>query len=157
MGARERVSAAQIHQEKAEPPLPGSGSQGHGLGLQSRLRNGGGNGEEGLVAQHLRPYLAYSPNPAELFYWRTRSGVEIDFALYGREVFWAIEVKNTAHIHPQDLRPLKSFVADYPECKPILLYRGGERLHMEKIWCIPVEEFLAQLRPSQGLLSWPRN
>jgi predicted AAA+ superfamily ATPase len=112
---------------------------------------------EGLVAQHLRAWLAYSPTQAELFYWRTRSGVEIDFVMYGRDVFWAIEVKNTARVHPQDLRPLKSFVADYPECKPILLYRGGERLHVEKIWCIPVEEFLAQLRPSQGLLSWLRS
>ncbi len=112
---------------------------------------------EGLVAQHLRAWLAYSPTQAELFYWRTRSGVEIDFVIYGRNVFWAIEVKNAARVNPQDLRSLKAFVADYPECTPILLHRGRERVQMEKVWCIPVEEFLEHLRPAQGLLAWLRN
>ncbi len=109
---------------------------------------------EGLVAQHLRAWLAYSPTPADLCYWRTRSGVEIDFVVYGRAGFWAIEVKNAARVHPQDLRSLKAFVADYPACTPILLYRGRERLLTEKVWCIPVEEFLEHLRPSQRLLAW---
>ncbi len=111
---------------------------------------------EGLVAQHLRAWIAYSRARAELFYWRTRSGVEVDFVVYGRDAFWTVEVKNTATVRPEDLRPLKTFLADYPECTPILLYRGKQRLHAEKIWCIPVEEFLTRLHPSQGLTAWLR-
>ena len=82
---------------------------------------------------------------------RPRSGAEVDFVVYGPAGFWAIEVKNAGRVHPQDLRALKAFAADYPECEPILLYRGADRLHIDGIWCLPVEPFLRALRPSQGL------
>ena len=58
---------------------------------------------EGLVAQHLRAWLAYRLNDAKLFFWRTRSGVEVDFVIHGAAGFWAIEVKNTARVRPEDL------------------------------------------------------
>jgi len=111
---------------------------------------------EGLVAQHLRAWLAYSQARADLFYWRTRSGVEVDFVVYGRDAFCIIEVKNSASVRPEDLRPLKAFLADYPACTPMLLYRGTQRLRREGIWCIPVEEFLGRLHPAQGLTAWLR-
>ena len=82
---------------------------------------------EGLIAQHLRSWIAYSGSKDELFFWRTRSGVEVDFVVYGEHGFWAIEVKNTAVVRSADLRALKTFGADYPECEPLLLYRGEER------------------------------
>ena len=71
--------------------------------------------------------------------------------IYGGNGFWALEVKNTATVRPQDLRGLKSFRHDYPECEAALLYRGTERLRIDGIWCLPGEEFLRQLRPSAGL------
>jgi predicted AAA+ superfamily ATPase len=103
---------------------------------------------EGLVAQHLRAWIAYGHRDAKMYYWRTRSGVEVDFVVYGEAGFWAIEVKNTRRVRPEDLVGLKSFAADYPECKPLLLYRGQERLKIERIQCLPVEEFLRDLKPS---------
>jgi hypothetical protein len=30
---------------------------------------------------------------------------------------------------------------------PVLLYRGTERLRIGEVWCLPVEEFLRDLRP----------
>ncbi len=111
---------------------------------------------EGLVAQHLRAWIAYSRARAELSYWRTRSGVEVDFVVYGRDAFWAVEVKNSASIRPEDLRGLKAFHADYPECRSIFLYRGEQRLQTEKIWCVPVEEFLVRLHPVRALPIWLR-
>lgn len=109
---------------------------------------------EGLVAQHLRAWIAYSHARAELLYWRTRSGVEVDFVVYRRDAFWAVEVKNTASIRPADLRGLKAFHADYPECRPVFLYRGKQRLQAEKVWCVPVDEFLARLHPTHALPVW---
>ncbi len=103
---------------------------------------------EGLVAQHLRAWIAYSGDDHELFYWRTRSGVEIDFVIYGAEHFAAIEVKNSDRVRPADLRGLKAFRDDYPECKPLLLYRGVDRLEIDSIMCWPVQHFLTQLHPS---------
>jgi len=104
---------------------------------------------EGLVAQHLRAWIAYGNRGAKIYYWRTRSGVEVDFVVYGEAGFWAIEVKNTRRVRPEDLVGLKSFAADYPECEPLLLYRGQERLKIDRFRCLPVEEFLRDLKPSQ--------
>lgn len=101
---------------------------------------------EGLVAQHLRAYIDSVKKDCSLSYWRTRSGVEVDFVLYGENTFKAIEVKNSAKINDADLRGLKSFQEDYPMCETIFLYRGKERLKKGEILCIPVEEFLRELK-----------
>lgn len=106
---------------------------------------------EGLVAQHLRSWSAYAQASAELFFWRTRAGTEIDFVVYGEAGFWAIEVQNAASIRSQDLRPLRTFQADYPECEALLLHRGPDRLLIDGIWCLPVEEFLRNLTPGRDL------
>jgi predicted AAA+ superfamily ATPase len=106
---------------------------------------------EGLVAQHLRAWIAYSGSDLELSYWRTRSGVEVDFVLYGADGFHAIEVKNSRVVRAADVRALASFVADYPECEPVLLYRGVDRMLVNGVQCVPVEELLRAVRPGQDL------
>ena len=106
---------------------------------------------EGLVAQHLRAWSAYRGNRDTLSYWRTRSGVEVDFVLYGPDTFAALEVKNTARVRPEDLRGLKAFRTDYPECTATLLYRGPDALLIDGIRCLPVEGFLKALHPAAGL------
>ena len=106
---------------------------------------------EGLVAQHLRAWLAYRGDDAGLYFWRTRSGVEVDFIVYGSAGFWAIEVKNTTRVRPEDLRGLDSFGADYPQAALLLLYRGTSRERRGRIQVLPVEEFLRELSPSRKL------
>jgi predicted AAA+ superfamily ATPase len=109
---------------------------------------------EGLVAQHLRAWIACGNRDAKIYYWRTRSGAEVDFIVYGDAGFWAVEVKNTPRVRPEDLGGLRSFAADYPECEPLLLYRGRERLKIERIQCLPVDEFLRDLTPlKQSIVS----
>ena len=110
-----------------------------------------GHALEGLVGQHLRAWIAYSGGDCSLFFWRTRSGSEVDFVVYGSEEFAAIEVKNAARIRSQDLRPLKSFQQDYPQSKAYLLYRGEDRLMKNGILCLPCSEFLSRLQPGQSL------
>jgi len=109
----------------------------------------GGAALEGLVAQHLRAWIAYSSRDLALYYWRTRSGVEVDFVVYGAGGFWAFEVKNAARVRPEDVRGLRTFAADYPRCRPMLLYRGSERLEIGGVRCVPVESFLSRLRPGE--------
>ena len=134
------------------------------IGIFRALRPKGflnGSGEldglalEGLVAQHLRAWIGYRRKENFLYYWRTHSGVEVDFIVYGEDGLWAIEVKNTSKINAVDLRALKSFKEDYPEAKTIFLYRGKERLKKEGILCIPCEEFLLQLHPEKELVYSP--
>ncbi|MCZ0934563.1 MAG: AAA family ATPase [Gemmatimonadetes bacterium] len=111
----------------------------------------GGPALEGLVAQHLRAWLAYSGVDARLYCWRTRSGVEVDFVLYGTDGIWAFEVKNADRVRPEDLRGLAAFGEEYPEARRVLLYRGAERLAVRDILCLPAGDFLARLHPQQGL------
>jgi predicted AAA+ superfamily ATPase len=105
---------------------------------------------EGLVAQHLRAWLAYRGDDAELFFWRTRSGVEVDFVVYGAAGFWAIEVKHSARIRPEDLKGLDAFAQDYPKATTILLYRGDRRERRGQTWVLPVEDFLVSLAPGRN-------
>jgi predicted AAA+ superfamily ATPase len=110
---------------------------------------------EGLVAQHLRAWLAYRGSDAALYFWRTRSGVEVDFVVYGADTFGAIEVKNAARVGPADLRGLHAFGDDYPEAELVLAYRGTARERRGRIWLLPVDEFLRTLDPAQDLPNWP--
>ena len=107
---------------------------------------------EGLVAQHLRAWAAYSEGDARLHFWRTRGGVEVDFVMYGEQGLCALEVKNAAKVQAGDLRGLRTFRQDYPEAHAALLHRGDERLRIDGIWCLPVEDFLRELRPNRELL-----
>ena len=102
---------------------------------------------EGLMAAHLRAWIAYSGAALDLSYWRTRTGLEVDFVVYGDSAFFAIEVKNADQVRPADLRGLRAFVSEYPECRPLLLYRGTAKLEIGGIPCWPVAEFLTRLRP----------
>ncbi|MBS0634715.1 MAG: ATP-binding protein [Verrucomicrobia bacterium] len=106
---------------------------------------------EGLVAQHLVAWKDYTNAKHTLNFWRTRSGVEVDFILFGPLGFWAIEVKNSKTISLDDLKPLEAFMEDYPEAKGIFLYRGQERLYKKNILCMPVEAFLTSLTPNKSL------
>ncbi len=106
---------------------------------------------EGLVAQHLRAWLAYRLNDAKLFFWRTRSGVEVDFVIHGAAGFWAIEVKNTARVRPEDLRGLEAFGTDYPQAGLVVLYRGTRRERRGRVWILPVGDFLRALTPANTL------
>ena len=107
---------------------------------------------EGLVAQHLRAWLAYSHVDAgRLYYWRTRGGAEVDFVLYGTAGLWAFDIMNADRVRPADLRGLASFGDEYPEARRVLLYRGRRRLVRKGVLCVPVEGFLSRLHPERGL------
>lgn len=103
---------------------------------------------EGFICQHLKAWCNYTSHQNELYYWRTKAGVEVDFVLFGDSSFYAIEVKNSDKVRPEDLRGLRSFSEDYPEAKCYLLYRGSEILEKEGILCLPCEFFLKKLRPN---------
>jgi len=122
-------------------------------GPLDRMEEIDGHALEGLVEQHLRAWISYSKQDHELYFWRTRSGLEVDFILYGVDGIFAFEVKNSARVYPQDLRALVSFMQEYPESKAYLLYRGKDKLMKGNILCVPCDEFLLQLKPDQPLFT----
>lgn len=100
---------------------------------------------EGLVAQHLRAWIAQRDAGERLYYWRTKSGTEVDFVVYGPDTFSAWEVKHAAKVHAADLRALKTFQEDYPEAQVAMLYLGQECLEIDGIPVIPCGKFLEGL------------
>jgi uncharacterized protein len=120
-------------------------------GVLDRTEEIDGAALEGLVAQHLRAWNDYSAEKCTLSFWRTRSGVEVDFIVYGPNKFWAIEVKNSRNIYSQDTKSLEAFLQDYPMAKALLLYRGSERIQQKNVLCLPCEDFLLQLKPDSDL------
>ena len=80
------------------------------------------------------------------------AGAEVDFVIYGEQGLCALEVKNARKVQANDLRGLRTFRQDYPEAQAALLHRGDERLRIDGIWCLPVEDFLRELRPNRELL-----
>ncbi len=100
---------------------------------------------ETLVLQQLRALndgdnLGYS-----IHYWRTRSGSEVDFILYGEKGFKAIEVKRSANIRESDLKNLRTFRSDYPEADAYLFYGGTDERNFDGIKALPTESALLQL------------
>lgn len=111
-----------------------------------------GSALEGLVLQHLVAWIDYQKQEYNVYYWRTRAGVEVDFIVYGTNGFWAIEVKNSTQVHPYDVRNLSAFGDDYPEAKLLLLYRGNQKVQIKNVLCLPVEEFLRNLYPQKNII-----
>lgn len=122
------------------------------MGALDRPEEAEGGALEGLVAQHLRAWAAYRDRGEQVFFWRTKSGSEVDFVVYGQDTFAAIEVKNAKRVFSRDTRALREFAQDYPGVKTCLLYRGRDRLMVEGVTCIPCEDFLLALEPSHPLL-----
>jgi uncharacterized protein len=102
----------------------------------------GGVAFEGLIAQHLRANIANNQTDEQLYYWRTKSGSEVDFVVYGSSTFAAYEVKHHTKVHTTDLRSLKAFRDDYPEATVSLIYLGSDRLQIDGISIVPAVEML---------------
>lgn len=108
---------------------------------------------EGLVAQHLRAWTLAQRQPHQFAFWRTQTKLEVDFVIYGPTGFWAIEVKRGRDIAPSDAKGLLAFKEEYPEAQCLLLYTGEQRMMHKDILCLPVEEFLLQVRSETPLFS----
>lgn len=106
---------------------------------------------EGLVAQHLRSWVLAQSQPHTLSFWRTQTQLEVDFIVYGPRGFWAIEVKRTSNLGPDDVRAMKAFKEEYPEASCLFLSLSKRRENYRGFPIIPVEEFLLRLVPDNPI------
>lgn len=102
---------------------------------------------EGLVAQHLRSWTIAQANPHTLSFWRTQAQLEVDFVIYGPRGFWAIEVKRSINLGPDDVRGLAAFQEEYPEACCFFVTPTKQRELYRGFPVIPVEEFLLAISP----------
>lgn len=94
---------------------------------------------ETLIFHHLRVLIGLMTPSARLYFWRTRSGREVDFVVeHGRRLL-AIEVKWATQVGYSDAASLRLFLDEYPDASGgLLLYRGRTTRRLgEKIVAIP--------------------
>ncbi len=115
------------------------------MGPFDRPEEAEGPALESLVFQEIQAINHYFDFNYELYFWRTTDQLEIDFILYGPKGLLGIEVKRSCHIHPQDLKSLKAFQADYPTAKLYMLYGGEQTLYFDNIQAIPIKQALSTL------------
>jgi predicted AAA+ superfamily ATPase len=100
---------------------------------------------ETLFLQQARALNDYKRLEYRLHYWRTASGEEVDFVLYGERGLRAFEVKMSHNARPEDLRSLLRFRADFPQAKTHLLYLGQRRWHDRGIEVLPFFDCVSKL------------
>lgn len=81
----------------------------------------------------------------KIFYYRTATGIEVDFVAYGEKGICAFEIKRTARVSSSDLKGLKHFLKEYPQAKCFCIYGGKRRMRDGKAEIIPMEEALENL------------
>lgn len=100
---------------------------------------------ESLVYQELRALNDYLGAGYEFSFWRTATGAEVDFVLYGERGIIAIEVKRSRRLARADLAGMSLFRSDYPSARCVVLFGGERREYREGIELVPIEEGLAEL------------
>lgn len=100
-----------------------------------------GQAFETFIFHELRCYADYQ-SQANLAYWKSASGFEVDF-IFGDEV--AIEVKTTNHVTPDDMRGLCALQEENKLSKYFLVCFEKRRRKVDGITILPWEEFLHEL------------
>ncbi len=104
-----------------------------------------GAGLETLFLQSLRAVNDYHELDYDIHFWRTQTGQEVDFVIYGPNGLHAFEIKRSAQVTSTSLKGLKAFGKDYPEAKLYLLHLGKQREYHGPIQAIPLHEALLKL------------
>jgi predicted AAA+ superfamily ATPase len=100
---------------------------------------------ETLFLQQARALNDYRDLGYRFSYWRTATGDEVDFILYGERGLRAFEVKMAQTVRPDDWRALLRFREDFPEAKTHLVYLGNRRWHERGVEILPMTQCLADL------------
>lgn len=102
-----------------------------------------GKAIEHFILMELLAHRAYRELDYDVNFWRTKSGLEVDFILGDGEV--AIEVKGKSRVDKVDLRPLKTFIQEYRPARALVVCNeASARLH-EDIHILPWRNFLKML------------
>jgi predicted AAA+ superfamily ATPase len=96
---------------------------------------------ETMVVSELTKWMKTMQKEADLYFYRTRSGLEVDLLLQTARGIIAMEIKARGQVVPSDLSPLKEVAARLGgEWRGgMVIYLGDEikKLSKENIWAVP--------------------
>ena len=99
---------------------------------------------EHLVLMEILAWRSYREKNVSLRYWRTKSGLEVDFVL-GRDADVGIEVKSTRRVRPADLRGLRAFCEEHSPRGAIVVSNDPAPRRAGDIDVLPWKVFLDRL------------
>lgn len=102
-----------------------------------------GRAFEHFIFTEIVAHSSYRELDYRINYWRTKSGLEVDFVLGDGEV--AIEVKGQSHVDSKDLRPLKAFMDEYTPKKALVVCNEKEERVVSQIRLLTWRRFLEDL------------
>ncbi|MBF0595771.1 MAG: ATP-binding protein [Candidatus Omnitrophica bacterium] len=103
-----------------------------------------GRALENFIFMELTAYRSYRERDFSINYWRTKTGLEVDFILDDGRV--AIEVKGASRVDKTELSGLKAFMEEYQPSKALVVSNERElRVTSGGIQVIPWRDFLSRL------------
>jgi uncharacterized protein len=102
-----------------------------------------GRALEHFVLMEIRAHRVLRELGYGVHFWRTKSGLEVDFVLGDGEV--AVEVKGTSRVDASDFRSLRAFVEENRPRHAILVCNERAPRLVQGIEVLPWREFLARL------------
>ena len=102
-----------------------------------------GKAFEHFIFSELRAHTSYSELHYDICFWRTKSGLEVDFVLGNGEV--AIEVKGTSRVESKALRAMRAFIDEYTPRKVIVVCNEPAERVVGPIRIVPWKAFLQAL------------
>jgi predicted AAA+ superfamily ATPase len=102
-----------------------------------------GRALEHFVLMEILAHRSYRELDHGVHFWRTKTGLEVDFVLGDGEV--AVEVKGTPRVDPSDLRSLRTFVEDNRPRRALLVCNEPAPRLVDGVLVLPWREFLSRL------------
>lgn len=106
-----------------------------------------GKAFEHFILTELIAYRGLNDLDFDITYWRTKTGLEVDFVLGNAEV--AIEVKLDNNVDPRDLKGLQAFCEEHPVKKAYVVNQISRArqftFHDKTVTIIPWQDFLKEL------------
>jgi len=102
-----------------------------------------GKAFEHFLLMEIVAYRSYTGKDFSINFWRTKSGLEVDFVLGKGEA--AIEIKGSGHIDKKDIYGLNAFTEAFSPKKSVLVCNEKEKRMHGKIIVVPWEIFLHEL------------
>ncbi len=102
-----------------------------------------GKALEHFILMELVAFRAYTRRRFNISFWRTRTGLEVDFVLGEGET--AVEVKGASKVSSRDLRGLKSFMDEHTPKKALVVCNEKEKRRQGGIIVLPWSVFISEL------------
>ena len=102
-----------------------------------------GKAFEHFILTEIVAHRSYAGKDFSINFWRTKSGLEVDFVLGKGEI--AIEIKGSSHVDKRDMYGLNAFTEAFSPNKSILVCNEKEKRVHGKITMLPWEVFLHEL------------